>query len=344
MSEEQGPARARDPDPDDQRPTFGVYELSQFAFCRRAGILARESPKDDEQDEGRRLRLDFLPRYDLANINALLRKLAYIFLGLLGVGGFAFVGVTLSLLVGYPRLSACLWIVLNLAILACMIDLYFIAKLALRRRKALGTPAREPLFDGNGAVPIDWWELRAAGFSPRTFQSVQKDESLGIHGRPFAVLIRKAQCIPVAKMHGKDRAPLTSHFVRIAGYCQLMDAATNFNTPFGILLRPKSLEAWAIPNTASLKEKLHATLKDATEVLAEPLPPKPPDNKNVCLNCPLGTPRRYVSGKTDTLVHGKAIPPVTVKVRGKHWHCPCGDRFVWHTPAVQVFAGVDDQP
>jgi hypothetical protein len=313
---------------------LSVHELSQFVFCRRAGVIAYESETEDQGVEGRSINLGYLPQYSLISIETVISRTVVILLLLVSLGVIALIIAAVAALNGNLQMFRIAQAILGVLLLGGFVDMAVLVVLLSRRRKALRTPPREPLFLGDGAYPIRWWELRAAGFSPRRFQDVVRDEQLNLKGRPWAILVRSTQCIPVFRMNGENEGVYPNHIVRVAGYCHLVEAATNYQSPYGIVLLPRRLDAMAIPYTSHLKSKLHDAIELARDALAQLPGSDEPSNKEICLNCPLGRIRRYVAGKSGTSYFGQELPPAGEKVRGVLWHTTCGDRFRWKPPTL----------
>lgn len=307
---------------------YSVHELSEFVYCRRAGTIAVEAKQEDFGEEGRPINLGYLPRYSLLEIEARISQGMIALLVLLGIALVAFIGLGISLLNGYTQSFRIFQATLGLSLLASFLDVIFLVRLLWRRRDALKMPAREPQFlSDDGAVPIHWWELRAAGFEVRRFQDVLFAEEHRIKGRPWAILVRGTDCIPVLRKHGENPGIYPNHLVRIAGYCQLIETVTNYDSPYGIILLPGRLDAMAVPYSPAVQAKLRGALEIADQAMAQFPEPDPPADDRICLTCPHAQLRRYVAGKSDTVYQGQPLPPLTVVRDGVHLHTTCGDRF-----------------
>jgi hypothetical protein len=298
-------------------------------------VIAYESETEDTGVEGRPLNLGYLSQYSVINMERDISRGAVVLLVLVSLGVIALIAAGVAALVGNVVMLRVAQVSLGVLLLGSLIDIALLIILLRRRRQALRTPAREPSFHGEGAYPIHWWELRAAGFSPRRYEDVLYDEELGIDGRPWVVLVRGLQRIPVLRMNGDNDGVYENHTVRVAGYCQLIEAATNCESPYGIVLLPRRLDAMAIPFTPTLKAELRDTIDMTRDAVAKlPAPPEEPADTHICRNCPLAHPRRYVFGKSNTVYRGDKLPPVSVKAKGAYWHTTCGDRFQWKPPTL----------
>jgi hypothetical protein len=321
-----------------------VHELSQFVYCPRAGLIAYEAETQDEGVEGRPTDLSHLPEYSLINIEAAISRAVVILFILVSLGVVAVIAA------GIAALAKNLWIyrVSQWALLGILIGCFYRIRILFvllrRRRLALRTQAREPIFLGDGAYPIHWWELRAAGFSIRRLERILHDEELGINGRPWAILVRGTECIPVFRMCGENERVYPNHMVRVAGYCRLVEAAMNYDSPYGIVLLPRRLDAMAIPHTPQLKAKLQGAIEIAMHTVTLGRDPDEPTNKKVCINCPLGKPRKYVAGKSTNYFKTQPLDPYCVSAQGFNWHTPCGDRFKWIPPTLVALVSSENKP
>ena len=66
------PSRMR-AQPDD--PFLGVYVLTEFIFCPRAGTIAHETGQDESAEDLGPVKLDYMPEYDLHEIERALQEL-----------------------------------------------------------------------------------------------------------------------------------------------------------------------------------------------------------------------------------------------------------------------------
>ncbi len=311
-----------------------IHDVSQFAYCPRAGVIAYEGPFEDTGDEGWFRKLGYLPKYQLAQLErfvfhatlALMSIIAVmvICLFVLAVGGQSSGSVARPLFV--------------LMLVAASVDFVLILRVLARLKAARGTPAREPTFQAGDIEEVHWWELRAAGFQPRSCKPLVDDAILMLTGNPWCVLIRGDQWIPVLRIGGSSKTIYRNRRLRIAGYCHLIETTTNYRSPYGIVLMPSGLNTKAIRNTDSLQlefatevEKFNALLDDGGRV-------PPPQNENRCEACQFGQPYVFIADKSETIANGQPLPPHTVKFGGKYWHSQCGDRYRWHPPAVKKFA------
>ena len=317
-------------------PFLGVHVLTEFVYCARAGLVAQESPVEDFGEDDRPGRLDYLPRYDLANIEAALMgslsRLAWL-VGMLLMT--AVVTVVLGL-VWHP-LAAWLGVLLTLATLIPIGSVVRdIARLVARRAAALSTAPGEPLFGTRDEPqPIDWWQLRNAGFTAKRYDEPLRDEPAKLSGRPYLVLCRGDIRIPVFRQHRPTQTLYRQHFVRLAAYCHLIQQCTGYRCPYGVILFGNSYQGVALRNAPAARQAFceavitaRRHVRDARRGV-EPRPPPP----NRCANCPVGRPVAHRPGITETVTDGGMLP-----VRGAYgpedrlFHSPCGDRFRWLPP------------
>lgn len=86
-----------------------------------------------------------------------------------------------------------------------------------------------------------------------------------------------------------------------------------------------------IPNTVEMESRFEHALKEVRQFMltyerGNVVLATPSDNR--CSGCHWGEPRRYVPGKSDTVLNGQAIPAhPTNDARGRPFHSTCGDRF-----------------
>ena len=133
---------------------ISVHELSQFVYCPRAGVLAYESETEDKGVEGRPINLGYLPQYGLMNIEAYISRGAVILCILVSLGVIALIVASVAALVGDLRMFRFAQVFLGVLLAGCLVDIAVLIVLLRRRRKALRTPPREPVFLGTGRTPF----------------------------------------------------------------------------------------------------------------------------------------------------------------------------------------------
>jgi hypothetical protein len=321
-------------------PRLGVHVLTEFFYCPRAGVVAFESQPDDCGEDERPGRLDYLPRYDLQNIEAalasVLRRLA-----LLGVL-LLFVAVITTILMTVWG-SGIFWaggMFFVLLLIPTGLVTADVIRLTARRTAALSAVGREPLLGTRDEPePIDWWQLRNAGFTAKRYEDPLHDEHWKLAGRPYLVLCRGDVRIPVFRQHRPQEKVYRQHFARIAAYCHLIERCTGFKSPYGVILFAKTYKGVALRNSPAARKAFHDGLKAARRIARESRvgsEPPPPD-AHICLQCPIGKPVVYRAGVTESVSTGGVLP-----VRGaigpdkKLYHSRCGDRFRWLPPHERV--------
>jgi hypothetical protein len=136
--------------------------------------------------------------------------------------------------------------------------------------------------------------------------------------------------IPVIRKHRGDRVWREQHVVRTAAYCRLIKTCELGDAPFGVLMFAGSYDCLIIPNTSAAQFKFEKALEDARDLLGDieaGTAAEPTDKR--CSGCHWGKPCVYVAGETDTVLKGNTLVPLRTKAKGRYFHCPCGDRFLW---------------
>jgi len=322
-------------------PWLGVHVLTEFVFCPRAGLCMYETPEEDSGEEILPPSLDYMPRYDLRQIEDALedvkRRLRERLLVAMGIGAatavlawivdpeVVWLGMVGLVVVGW-RLPA----LLKRAVI-----------LAWRQRRCLLAQPREPDPDSQEIQPVDWWELLHADFRSVPYKDSLVDENWRLAGRPWRVLRRGGQRIPVFRKRRGDARIRQQHLVRMVAYCHLLCVAEAAESPFGVVLFGDSYEGVAIPNSPGLRKVFHDALVEARSVVQraqEGDKPSPPENQAQCGGCPLGKPFVYRPGITEyKLGHETLAPDTRFGEDGRCYHSHCGDRYGWiprHKKAV----------
>lgn len=317
-------------------PGLGVYALTQFVYCPRAGIITTEQADPDAEEQPEMRRLDYLPRWSLAEIERRLAELFRAGLMWLGIVGGITAGAMIGLL--YWPLPSLLLGLSGIALVAWRIagNVRQGFTLSMLRHEANEALPIEPLLPFSEPEPVNWWQLFQAGFVSKPYLDKLSDDSVRLSGKPWRVLQRGTLRIPVWRFCGEGRTVREKHLVRMAALCHLVEVCTGQESPFGIILWPDSFDGVAIPKSAANLGKVAQALKKARRVLKElasvrTVPDPPPEH--VCAHCPLGSPIRHLPGQTDTLIAGTPIP--VCRARGDDdwiYHSECGDRFRWLPP------------
>lgn len=314
-------------------PGLGVYALTQFVYCPRAGIITSEQADPDAEEQPEMRRLDYLPRWSLVEIERRLAELFRAGLMWLGVVG----GITAVSMIGllYRPVPSLLLGISGIAIVTWRLASNFrgMFRLSMLRSEANAALPIEPVLPFSEPQPVNWWQLFQAGFVSRPYLDKLTDEAIRLSGKPWRVLERGSLRIPVCRIRGEGRIVRETHLVRMAAYCHLVEVCTGQESPFGIILWPDSFDGVAIPKSAANLGKVAQALKKARRVLKElasagTVPDPPPEH--VCTHCHLGKPRRHIPGHTETLIAGAPLPVCRGRgADGWIYHSECGDRFRW---------------
>lgn len=317
---------------------IGVHVMSEHVFCPRAGLIAYESGEDEGQEE-KRLgpRLGGFYEYDEHRFaEAIAERCAEMRLWL-----------TLSAPAGFLALVA--WRVISPLAGAVALGplLYLVARfwdstrelLALVRERRMLRKARVVEIDmrPEKSYEVNWWSLRKAGFDCLKLHEALRDRKDGVAGKPWRLLTKgNTVGIPVFRKHRGERVWHEQHVMRIAAYCRLIERCEGRKAPFGVLMFAGSYDCVVIPNSQHAQRKLDRVLSEAREFVwhqgqGKFIPAAPEPGR--CRKCPLGRPRVYRLGETDTELDGVAIAPLRTRAKnGQLYHSVCGDRFTWVPP------------
>jgi len=314
-----------------------VHALGKYEFCPRAGVLAFESEMPDDQDDEGTPRLDHLPMFDIDLMNKALKTaneqqlksgliLLALVMGLLMFGSFisrslVWLFVPLLLIIGrktYLHWSDCRELTRRLGLESAA------------EASKLGDPSA-------GVRQINWWGLaKDEEFQAVTPQAKYVDRDLRLAGKPPRLATYRGSRLPVIFYHRELDYPKPYHKIRLAAYALLIERNQRGNSvKWGIILHPSTMKGLAVPISQTDKQeavdKLHEFRRDLVETRngTAPVPPA----ASACATCPHGRPQKHIPGKTDTLKHGKKIPPrLTRGAGGRSTHSACGDRFDWIPP------------
>lgn len=332
---------ATSPDGEIHEPRLGVYVLTEFVFCHRAGLCAHETEREEEDDSPALSFFSFNPLYSLPEIEAALQRAVTDttwFVG--GAALSALVSVLLSLwidkLIGVAGLFGVLWF-LTFAVQRCI----HAFRLNHQRNQALAGQHREPNPNLSDVQAIHWWDLIRAGFETQTFQDPMLDSELNLQGKPFRFLRRGNIVIPVWRMRNYDGRLFPQHYVRMAAFCHLTmkSFGAGVECPYGVILFGNELEGIAIPYTPQRRADFLEAVRSARQAIEETSrrrDPSPPDS-SLCAGCPYGKPRIEIPGETDNICNGVPLPVVPAyDANQQRFHSLCGDRFRWLPPHADV--------
>lgn len=323
-------------------PFLGVHVLTEFIYCPRAGLVAFEAQVEDSGDDERPGRLDYLPRYDLQNIEAALQRALQRFALLAGV--LVFVGIfTAAVMAAWDWRALWAGAVLLVALSAPTVwTAADVVRLTARRAAALAAVGREPAFGSpDEPAPIDWWQLRSAGFTAKRYEEALYDDGWKLAGMPFLVLCQGDVRIPVFRQHRPQDRLYKQHFARIAAYCHLIERCTGYKCPYGVILFGTSYKGVALRNSPAARKAFHDGLLAARRTIHASRRGSEPRAapESLCLKCPIGQPVPYRAGITETVSEGGVLPVHGARASDqKLYHSACGDRFRWLPPHEAVRA------
>ena len=315
-------------------PGIGVYALSQFAYCPRAGIITAEQADPEAENPAEIRRLDFQPQWSLIEVDNRLSQLVRTgWILIATVVGISLLTVMLlflwpipALILGLLSLTFFSW---KLARIAA--ELF---TLSILRHEVLSALPIEPVLPFTEPTPVNWWQMFQAGFVSREYFDKLSDDEARLTGKPWRVMQRGTIRIPVCRVRSESRVVRNSHIVRVAAYCHLIEFCTGLESPYGIVLWAGTFEGFAIPNSPKNRKLASRTIQSARRALlnasfTEPSPPRP----HVCESCKIGFPKVYRRGHTETSIRGSTLPVFdSIGEDGRSYHSECGDRFCWIPP------------
>lgn len=331
------------PDGEIHEPPLGVFVLTEFVYCPRAGLCAHETGSDEEEDSPPLSFFSFNPLLSIPEIEAALqRAISEMTWYIAGAAVLAIVAVLLSIwidrFVGIAGVFGLLWF-LTFAIQRGVQAF----QLNQQRKNALEGRHREPNPNSSDVQDVHWWDLIQAGFESQPVQDRMVDAELNFSGRPTRYLRRGNVVIPVWRMPHYDGRLYPQNFIRMAAYCHLVQKSfgAGVECPYGIILFGHGLDGVAMPFTAQRRADFIEALRSAREAIGKTrgrTDPPPPD-RSVCSRCPYGKPRVQVAGETDSICNGEALQPIfAYTANGQCLHSLCGDRFRWLPPHEDVEA------
>lgn len=315
----------------DEDKWISVRTVSQHLFCSRAGVITHEGRQEDSGFEGRPIRLGYLPRYDLREIEAAVGK--WLTATVIGAAAGTVLVAMLCLAAWLldPRLivvAAAILLALGIGAIFAMSMLFILVG---RLTSAKQAQPDEPEFTSSTAVFVDWWGLRSAGFELQEWPGLLKKDNWRLSGKPWAVLVRGRQRIPVF-FDTSDRVRLEKkHYARMAAYCLLLESEAQVESPFGVILRPGSTTAEAIPSTAEATGALADGLEEVRKSLASVAENRlfvTPATPQLCAACPLG--KLQPIDELPSPPNGVTRMPVDTRQGPKD--SVCGSRFQWIPP------------
>lgn len=317
--------------PDD--PWVSVHSIAEYEFCPRAGLLAYENKRGDDDDEPPAF--DILPRFELEAIERVLSERRRKF--------FRFLWIFLSLAIGGPIASKLQQPAILVLIGVGMVFVSYrilnvawdIVELLKQRHIALTSrcPEPDPYFED--LQPVNWFGLLNLGFESIRLQEALCDRGWKFDGKPWRILRKGSLSIPVFRTRSPQETPGPQQIAKIMAYCRLVSVSLQVECPYGIILTSNDCSGFAVPNHARFRKRFHDSLV-AIRQLALASEHKSegavPYDVRGCIACPLGAPRPVSRGLR---VRRFGIPIPVYRVRnsyGQACHSDCGDRFQWTPP------------
>ena len=313
-------------------PIVTVHPLSEHVFCPRAALLALESAQT-EQDAEPSLgpKLDWFGDYDEREFVEALRATW---------GEFRFwltcLAPALLLILVVGDLAGRVWgavVSLPAALIAVGATQCALRVIEIVRQRAVRQEAvpYDLDLDSPGIREVNWWSLRKANFECIKPSDKNYDPGERLAGKPWRVLVRNAVRVPVIRKRG-SRDHGRQHEIRLAAYCRLLEACEGAQAPFGVLIFAGSYDCLIFPNTPDARAKLSRAVNDYRAFLhfidGGGRLSEPTDQR--CYGCLHGKPRRYLRGRSETVLRGEVLTPfLTPSLTGVQFHCDCGDRFDW---------------
>ena len=322
-------------------PALGVYALTEFVYCPRAGLCTFETGHEEKDDIPPLSFFAFNPLYSLAEIEADLEKALNEMTWLLLCGAFSaglgfLVSVFFDKLLGLVGVIPLAWF--------C----YFAANRGMRalhlqrqRKEALAAKGSEPNPNSEDVKKIYWWDLLKAGFETQSAQDRLIDEELNFSGKPSRFLRRGNVVIPVWRMGHYSGQLHPQNFIRMAAYCHLVGTSlgAGVECPYGVILFGHGFDGVAIPVSSQRQAEFLDALYRAREIIHQakrrpgPHAPAP----TLCAKCPHGEPKKRKPNESDNICNGKTLLVIpAVASDSQCFHSLCGDRFRWLPPHEEV--------
>jgi hypothetical protein len=341
---------------------LSVWELSEFVFCPRAGLIARRMTFDGEarfqEDDDSYGRLDFLPDYDGVvierAITETIRKI-----------NIAVIAVCVTLIVAYVLHLFVWWGSLAIGIALVAPWIFWLVKM-IRHLRSLTDYAKlfrdrapnEPPLDLDRPTEFNWWDFHKAGFQVVKPRDYYHDPELNLAGCPWRILVRGSLRIPVFRKHGGAAQAGHSQFATTAAYSHLLRVCEGMESPYGVILFPDSWTVLVIPDRcgSDLFRSALGRFRDMLDADDRGQSPEPPSSTSPCKGCPHGQPRWLVTdaeaiwepdrshwtGQEEPVderppsIHvlgGESIRPFPVYgVDWRRYHSLCGDLYRWIPP------------
>lgn len=314
-------------------PWLSVHAIAEYEFCPRAGLLAYENKRLDDDDEP--LAFDILPRFEL---DAIERALSHCWKEFLLWVGALFTIFILGSIGGVAQQTE-FRIFVGMGILfACSRILKVIRRgiiLLKQRHLALTSRCCEPDPRCETTQPVNWFGMLHLGFDSIRLRDALRDPDLQVEGKPWRILRKGSLSIPVFRTRSSQTEPHRQQIVKVMAYCRLATVCFQVECPYGIILTGEDYSGFAVPNQARFRERFHDCLIALRQLAHEAdrqIEGAVPNYEPGCCACPLGEPR-LVSLGLRVQRFGAAITPLPLRnSEGQLFHSDCGDRFQWKPP------------
>ena len=299
----------------DNDPWVSVSLLGECLFCNRAGRFQHELSLEDTGEEGDiqpPRRGWYRPPFSIAEIEreiAALRprvRTRFIVAAVAFVVGYLLLNPQTVVLSGVLFLGGAIAVVQALRALIAFTALGDLLKQARAAEKGEPDPNKHEPQD------VNWWSLLAKGFEVHRYEDKLSEPEWRITGKPWRVLQRGNQRVPVFRKRNEERKVFRQHFARVAAYAYLIELTTGAEVPYGIVLLGSSYRGLAVAIDHGSKKPFFDGLARAREIIRSGEQQAGPDSPTRCRACPWGK-------------------PMTTN-RGITYRSPCGDRYAWVPP------------
>ena len=315
-------------------PWLKVHALAESIFCPRAGILAHENQREEDDDEPPSLYT--LPKYELAAIEqALVELKAKCSRDVLIIAGLVICGMV-------ARSYREIWALIVIAVVIIKMcqrlwqRVWEGIELFNRRYAAIHAHCAEPDPKSETMQVVNWFGLLKLGFESVRLREPLRDPLWQLEGRPWRVLRKGSLVIPVFPTKSSLNRPREQHTAKIMAYCRLVERSFQVQCPYGIILTQDDHSGFSVPHTAKFRSSFHKHLlafrtlarESDSQGVSTPISYSP----QACRLCPLGEPHSVRNGRRVQRL-GVLLPIVVL--RDHEWNefrCDCGDRFGWKPP------------
>jgi len=324
---------------------LSVFSVSEYHFCKRAGMIAVNQSKEEEEDnENFRLipLLSYSPCFTIVELQKQLEDirtdlttlvLGNILVLLLALGFFLFGSTTQLMLLA---LCFCL------SFLSMAMRAQRMIKLQEELRIAEDANSLDLNHFERREQHVSWWSLLKSDWAiSSVYTEALFHKEFAIAGKPSKVLYSGGSAIPVIVRRQDPCETKENHRVRLALYAVLIEYAEKRKIEWGLLLFAKTKKGILIPIDDRDRNKAKRIVEDFRVSIARfEEPEKPFPSK--CFGCPWGKPTTESSETLRDHKDEKWIAKFKTKFRS-----PCGDHFQWippHRAAINMRLVDDPNP